>query len=136
MVRLKGRDNLNDLKGQLGADFRSVTLSSLHLSLFASVEEGDRKNVAQALDFLYRTASRLYTSENEFNKRARPAAGTPSLMNNLRDPAHFTAMREFNAAKEGLLNVNSKVSRNIIRLIEKDIEVSVRTSARTTLKIK
>jgi hypothetical protein len=120
MVRLKGRDDLESLKGKLSADFHSVNLASLHVSLFASVQEADRKNAAQALDSLYQTAGRLFTSENEFNKRSRQAAA-PSLMHNLRTPAHFTAMREFSAAKEGLLNINPKVSQNIIRLIEKDM---------------
>jgi hypothetical protein len=114
---------MDDLKGKLSADFRSTALSSLHLDFFAAVEGADGKNAAQTLDRFYQAAARLCSSENEFNRRARPSSGGPSLMRHLRNPQQFASLREFNLVKEKLLDINSKTGSQIIRLVEKNIDV-------------
>ena len=133
MVRLRGRDDLSDTKGQLGADFRSVNLATLHVHFFTAAITVEKKEAARALHTFYRAANKLCTRELEFNRRARPVSSTPSLMSHLRGSAHLAALREFSSAKEGLMSVNPVVGGRIIRLIEKDIDASARASAHSAL---
>jgi hypothetical protein len=123
---------MDNLKGKLSADFRSMNLTSLHLDFFADVGDADRKNATQVLDRFYQAVGKLCSSENEFNRRARPPSGAPSLMTNLRNPAQFSALREFNLVKEKLLELNPEIGMRIIRLVEKNIDAPGRPSIRTT----
>ncbi|MCE9507309.1 MAG: hypothetical protein K8R48_03195 [Alphaproteobacteria bacterium] len=122
---------MDNLKGKLSADFRSMNLTSLHLDFFAEVGDADRKNATQMLERFYQAASKLSSSENEFNRRARPSSGAPSLMTNLRNPSQFSALREFNLVKEKLLELNPQIGMRIVRLVEKNIDAPGRPSLRT-----
>ena len=124
---VKGRGNLDKLKGKLGADFHSAGLELLQRNFFAGHNE---KKAAQALDHFYQAASKLRSSENEFNRRARPSLKAPSLMAYLRDPAQFAVLREFRLAQERLLDTNQGAGQRIIELVEKGIDVPARFSAR------
>jgi hypothetical protein len=122
---------MNDLKGKLSADFRSMNLTSLHLGFFASIRDADKKNATQTLERFYQAAGKLSSSENEFNRRARPPSGRASLLAHLRNPVQFAALREFSFIKERLLEINPGVGGEIIRLVEKNIDLPPRASART-----
>lgn len=119
MVRIKDRDDLNDVKGRLEADFRDAALTSLHRDFVSTVHTSERSRAEKALETLYQAAQKLRHREHEFNARARTSAA--SLMNNLRDAGHFSALREFNAAKEGLFDINPQTGRRIVTLVEKNI---------------
>jgi len=126
VVLLKGRDDLGYLEGRLSAHFRSVTLTALHAAFLAAT---DKKEAADALSRVYRDAEKLCVMEKEFNKRA--PRGDSSLIGHLRTPEHFTVLRDFGAAKEILLELHPKIGQNIIRLVEKDIDVAAHPVVRT-----
>lgn len=121
MVRLKGTDSLDDLKGHLRTSFRAVDLSALHLEFFAAAAP-DRPGAARILKDFYRVTRRLSLSEHTFNRRARPQQKEPSLMNNLRGPEQLAALRAFTVAKENILRINETIGRDIIQLAESRME--------------
>lgn len=125
MVRIKNRDDLVDIRGKLGSSFRAANLTSLNVRFFVG-HDTDRSTAAATLDHFFRVAGKLCSSENAFNRRARPTSGRPSLMTNLRGAAHLTALREFSAAKEAILGINANIGRYIVRLAERDIAAAAR----------
>ena len=127
MVRLRNRDDLDDVQGRLGVQFRTATLTTLHAA-FLSVAGADEKKAATVLENFYQAADDLGSREKEFNSRARPA-GAPSLMGNLRGAAQLEALRGFNDAKRDLFEIDPKIGRSIARLVERDIDAVARTSA-------
>jgi hypothetical protein len=123
MARTQGKDDLQGV--ELGGEFRSASLASLHVRLFATPDM-DAKHAARTLDQFYRAASKLCSSEHEFNKRARPSSGAPSLMTNLRGATQMAVVREFTAAKDALLEVNATIGQSIIRHVETEISAVTR----------
>ena len=132
MVRLRGEDQLLDIKGRLSSQFRSATLVSLHSGFLAAASENDKQKAAQVLEEFYKSAARLCSSESEFNKRARHP-GAPSLMKNLREPGHFVIIRQFDAAKEALLGMNRNIGESIVRMTERDLTAIARLSAQAAI---
>jgi hypothetical protein len=136
MVLLKGRDDLGYLAGRLGAHFRSVTLTALHARFLAAAPETDKMKAAAVLEEFYRAAVRLRARETErgidsaFNHQA-----APSLMKHLRNPAQFSAMRTFSAAKENLLGFHPEIGHDIVRLVEHDVDGGVPAPARVSAPI-
>lgn len=100
MVRLKGRDDLGDKTGRLSSAFGSTILKSLYKAFSAAAT--DKTAAATALEHFQKTASKLSSSEKDFNNRARPLTGKQSVLTHLRNAAQLTAMRDFHAAKAEL----------------------------------
>ncbi len=112
MVRIKDRDDLSDVKGRMNADFRAVTLDAAFLDAAA-----ERPQAERALAAFYVAAQMLRRREHEFNARDRQPAA--SLMTNLRNADHFSAMRAFNAAKAEL--AHTPTGQRIVKMVEKNI---------------
>lgn len=120
MARFKGKDNLDSLKGELKAAFRAITLTGLQLRFFTAAA-ARKKDAVQALERFYQAVGDLSVSESEFKRRPHLPSDTLSLMANLRDPQQLTILREFNSAREKLLDIDPRAGRQIIRLVEKNI---------------
>ena len=133
MVRVKGRDDLENIEGHLGTAFRAAGLAPLHTLFVTTATE--KEAAAETLGQFYRAANKLCQNENEFNKRARPKSAAPSIMSHLREPAQLAAIRGYNLAKEKLLAVNSETGRSIVQMIEKEITAAPRTPARRQFQI-
>jgi hypothetical protein len=112
VVRLKGRDDLSDKAGRLSLAFGGAILKALYKSFSAAAT--DKAAAAKVLKEFQETAGKLNSSESEFNKRARPANGKLSALNNLRNAAQLKAVREFEIAKREMEGF--KGGRLIIRL--------------------
>ncbi len=129
MVRLTGKDNLDELKGLLGTDFRSVALAALHLHFFFDLTDQNKKQAAVALNHFYNAAGKLHIRENEFNKRSRPKTKEHhTLFTNLRDADHLRTLREFTEAKATILEINPAIAPHIIHLVQRDIDYGARNS--------
>lgn len=125
MVRLAGRDNLDDLNGRLVAGFGAITLGQLQGQLIAAQPEGAQGQAITLLNAFLNAAERLETRETQFNARARKAAG-PDLKANLRPQDHFAAIKLFNAAKQNLLGFDEDTGGRIVALVEDRIASKTR----------
>lgn len=120
MVRLKGKDDLSDLKGFVTEAFGSQRLAYLQQRFVAS-------QTPEAVDLLssfYTAAEDLRDSENRFSEKqfnARARKGGPDLKSNLRDPEQFAAIKSFREARANLLDIDSGVGKQIVKLVEKSI---------------
>lgn len=120
MARLKGRDDLSELKGLATEAFGSQRLAYLQNRFLSS-------QPVEAIDLLasfYSAAEDLRDSENrfseqQFNSRAR--RGGPDLKANLRNPEQFEAIKSFREARANLLNMDSAVGKQIVSIVEKSI---------------
>lgn len=120
MARLKGRDDLSDLKGAVSEAFGSQKLAYLQ-QRFLSTQP------AEAVDLLasfYTAAEDLRDQENRFSEQqfnARARRGGPDLKANLRDAEQFAAIKSFKEARANLLGMDSATGKQIVTLVEKAI---------------
>lgn len=120
MALLQGRDDLSQYKGLATEAFGSQRLAYLQ-TRFLSTQP------AEAVDLLasfYTAAEDLRENENrfseqQFNARARKTA--PDLKSNLRDPEQFAAIKSFREARANLLDMDSTVGKQIVKLVEKSL---------------
>ena len=98
--------------------FRKSTLTSLQSAFLSAVSGAEKTIATEVLNHFHQASRRLHTSENAFNKRARPVNAGPSIMSHLRSPEHFVAMRSFSAAKEALLGINPEIGQRIVSLVQ------------------
>ena len=117
MVRLKENDNdLGDVVGTLRRAFDKVLEATLRHAFISVAAPAEKTEAARALDQFYRAAGNLRTShEKAFNSRAQRAAGKLSLLDRLPSREQFPAMRDFSAAKAGLLSISSDIGNRIVR---------------------
>ncbi len=125
MVRLKGKDNLDDVSGRLKSGFGDVMLVQLQGQLIAVQPEGAQGQAITLLNAFLTAADKLETRENTFNSRARKSAG-PDLKGNLRPAEHFAAIKLFNAAKQNLLGFDDTTGQRIVTLVEDRIAAKSR----------
>ena len=126
MVRVAGKDNLDDLDGKLAAGFGAITLGQLQGQLIAAQPEGAQGQAITLLNDFLSAADRLETRETQFNARARKTAG-PDLKANLRPEGHFAAIKLFNAAKQNLLGFDEDTGARIVALVEDRIASKTQT---------
>ncbi len=114
MVRVTGKDDLNNVKGLAEAAFHDATLAGFRKQFVAASGVKEVAAAKDALDRFDHAVNQLRSHESEFNKRARANPSTLSVMVFLRPPAHSTAMRAFEKAKEDLRALNEKIGSDII----------------------
>jgi len=117
MVRVAGKDNLEELNGTLTAGFSAITLSQLQGQLIAAQPEGAQGQAITLINDFLSAADRLETRESQFNTRARKTEGL-DLKANLRPQDHFAAIKLFNAAKQNLLGFDDDTGSRIVALVE------------------
>lgn len=124
MVRLKGKDNLDDVTGKLTAGFNAVTLKALERQYAAS-----GPSATKALTDFYLAASRLGQNEKEFNRRAQPKTSL-DLKRHLRSEQQFEALRNFEAAKQNLLSHNPEIAEQIIGVVGRNLASATKPTAK------
>jgi hypothetical protein len=127
MARLKGQDNLDDLTGTLTAGFNAVTLKMLETKFKAA-----GPNAAKVLTDFYMAAAQLQKRESEFNRRAKPQQH--DHMVNLRNDEQLAAMRNFETAKQGLLEANPELGGQILAVVDRNLVSSTKPATRPTVK--
>ncbi|MEZ0226197.1 MAG: hypothetical protein ACAH83_16700 [Alphaproteobacteria bacterium] len=127
MTRLKGQDNLDDIAGKLTAGFNAVTLKTLEQKFKAAGPKA-----AKVLTDFYLAAAQLQKGEREFNRRAKPQQH--DHMVNLRNDEQLGAMRDFETAKRGLLEMNPEVGGQILAVVDRNLVSSTKPAPRPTAK--
>ena len=125
MVRLKGKDNLDDVAGRLKSGFGDVMLVQLQGQLIAIQPEGAQGQAIGLLNSFLAAAEKLESRENVFNTRARKPTG-PDLKGNLRPAEHFAAIKIFNTAKQNLLGFDDNTGQRIVTLVQDRIAAKSR----------
>lgn len=109
MVRIKDHDSLAGLKEVLTGAFSDAARAAQSMA-----------PAAQALlrDFVS-AAEKLHLHEQAFNARARkPAAGTAALIDHLRTPEHFDALRRFTAVKRDLQDHDPALAARVMAYLQ------------------
>lgn len=126
MVLLKDKDDLSQLKGLAMEAFGSQRLAYLQNRFLSS-------QPAEAVDLLasfYSAAEDLRDSENRFSEQqfnARARRNGPDLKVNLRNEEQQTAIKTFREARANLLDMDSGVGKQIVKLVEKSISAKPRS---------
>lgn len=89
MVRLARQEELTDLQNLLKTDFAAADLRGRFLAELPSAQRGQAQGLLKA----FAAATRqLGQHERAFNAEARSETG---LLRHLRDPAHFSVLKDF-----------------------------------------
>lgn len=118
---MSAENSQNDAKTQdLGAGFNAAASLSRLNSDFKAISA----DATQALEIFEQSVKKLQAREKEFNAHAKPpASAKPSLMTRLRSPAQMKALREFAAAKEGLIDHDPELGQRIANLTAQKIRL-------------